>query len=274
MAPASRRFRALWISDVHLGSRECKAEFLLEFLRHSECEQLYLVGDLIDFWHLHRGGRWPSGHGEVLKTILAMARDGVRVQYVPGNHDEAARDYLGLSVGRIDIVPETIHVTADGRRFLVIHGDECDNAVRCGGPLLHWLGDWAYDVLLFVNRWYNHIRRRWNHPYWSLANFLKQRLGHAAAYIARFETAAARVAAQRELDGVICGHIHHAALRDIDGVLYCNDGDWVESCTALAERPDGSLEILRWTHQQVVVAAREPPRRRPAPTPVPGWATT
>ena len=190
---------------------------------------------------------------------------------MPGNHDEVVRDYLGLRVGDIEIAPETIHVTADGRRFLVTHGDECDSAVRCGGPLLNCLGDWAYELLLFLNRWYNRWRRRWSHPYWSLASFLKQRIGRAAAYIARFEAAAAHEAARRGLDGVICGHIHHAALRDLNGVLYCNDGDWVESCTALVERPDGALEILRWTHQQAVVTVWEP-RRLPETPPVPGWA--
>lgn len=268
---ARMQFRTLWISDIHLGFKECKAEFLLDFLQQSDCEQLYLVGDLIDFWSLRKGGRWPAAHGEVLKALVAKARAGARVWYVPGNHDEVARDYLGLSVAGIDIVAEAVHVTADGRRLLVTHGDECDSAVRCGGPLLNSLGDWAYDLLLFLNRWYNRWRRAFNRPYWSLANFLKQRIGHAAAYVTRFEAAAAREAARRGLDGVICGHIHQAALLDLHGVLYCNDGDWVESCTALVEHPDGALEILRWSHQQAVVALREP-RRLPETPPVPGWA--
>ncbi len=268
---SSLQLRTLWISDVHLGFKECKAEFLLEFLRQSECQRIYLVGDLIDFWSLQRGGRWPAAHGEVLKRLLAKAQAGVRVLYIPGNHDEVARDYLDLHIGGVEIVPEALHVTADGRRFLVMHGDECDNAVRCSGPLLHWLGDGAYDLLLFANRWYNRWRRRWNHPYWSLASFLKQRIGQAAAYIARFETAAAHEAARRGLDGVICGHIHHAALREINGVLYCNDGDWVESCTALVERPNGTLEILRWDHQKAIVMAREP-CNAPEMPPIPDWA--
>ena len=268
MPPA--KFRTLWVSDVHLGFKECKAEFLLEFLQQTDCEQLYVVGDLIDFWSLRKGGRWPAAHGEVLKALVAKARAGVRVWYVPGNHDEVARDYLGLSVAGIDIVPEAIHVTADGRRLLVMHGDECDSAVRCGGPVLNSLGDWAYDLLLLLNRWYNRWRRRWNHPYWSLANFLKQRIGRAAAYIARFEDAAAREAARRGLDGVVCGHIHHAGLRERHGVLYCNDGDWVESCTALVERPDGSLEILHWTHPHAVVALREPAHKPTHPA-APEW---
>ncbi len=267
------RFRTLWISDVHLGFKECKAEFLLDFLRQHECEQLYLVGDLIDFWSLRKGGRWPAAHGEVLKAIVAKARAGVRVRYVPGNHDEVARDYLGLCVAGIEIVPDAVHATADGRRLLVMHGDECDGAVRCGGPLLNSLGDWAYDLLLFVNRWYNRWRRRWNHPYWSLANFLKQRIGRAASYIDRFEDAAAREAARRGLDGVICGHIHQAGLRELHGVLYANDGDWVESCTALAEQHDGSLCLLRWTHEHALVIARAPRGGASPAAPAPGWAT-
>lgn len=265
------KFRTLWISDVHLGFKECKAEFLLDFLRQNSCDELYVVGDLIDFWSLRKGGHWPASHGEVIKTLVAKARTGVKVWYVPGNHDEVVRDYWGLSVGGVQIVPEAIHVTADGRRFLVTHGDECDSAVRCGGPLLNWLGDWAYDVLLFANRWYNRWRGRGQRPYWSLANFLKQRIGRAAAYIARFEAAAAREAARREFDGVICGHIHHAALRDLNGILYCNDGDWVESCTALAERPNGILEILYWNSTQAVVIAGEP-LAYSDPLPDPDWA--
>lgn len=268
------RFRTLWISDVHLGFKECKADFLLDFLRQNECEHLYLVGDLIDFWSLRKGGRWPATHGDVLKALVALARTGVSVWYVPGNHDEVARDYLGLSVGGIRIVPEIVHATADGRRFLVMHGDECDSAVRCGGPLLRWLGDGAYDLLLWLNRWHNRWRRAFNRPYWSLANFLKQRIGHAAAYVTRFEAAAAREAARRGLDGVICGHIHQAALLDLHGVLYCNDGDWVESCTALAEQRDGSLCLLRWTHEHALVIAREPRGDSASnASPAPGWAT-
>lgn len=268
---STAKFRTLWISDIHLGFKECKAEFLLNFFQQNPCEELYVIGDLIDFWSLRKGGYWPQSHGDVLKTLVAKAQAGVRVWYIPGNHDEVVRDYWGLSVGGVHIVPEAVHTTADGRRFLVMHGDECDSAVRCGGPVLNYLGDWAYDLLLFANRWYNRWRRRWNHPYWSLANFLKERIGRAAAYIARFEAAAAREAARRELDGVICGHIHHAALRDFNGVLYCNDGDWVESCTALAERPDGALEILYWNSTQAVVIAAEPlPYADPLPDP--DWA--
>lgn len=240
------RFRSVWISDVHLGFKDCKAEFLLDFLETVDCEQLYLVGDFIDFWSLRRGGRWLAVHGQVLKAVLAKAKQGARVIYVPGNHDEVARDYLGLVVGEIKILPECEHHTADGRRFLVTHGDELDNAVKCGGWLAGVFGDWMYDILLFINRWSNRIRLRLNYPYWSLANFLKPRIGQAAAYIARFETAAAHEARQRGFDGIICGHIHKAELTDIGGVCYANDGDWVESCAALVEHADGRLEVLHW----------------------------
>lgn len=243
------RYRAVWLSDVHLGFKDCKVQFLLDFLEVVECERLYLVGDLIDFWSLRKGGRWPAGHGRVLKSLLAKAGQGVRVIYIPGNHDEVARDYLGLLVGGVELVAEYEHHTADGRRFLVTHGDELDSAVKCGGWLTGVFGDWMYDVLLFANRWTNRLRRRLNYPYWSLANFLKPRIGQAAAYIARFEAAAAREARHRGFDGVICGHIHQAALRDISGVCYANDGDWIESCTALVEHRDGRLEVLRWTDE-------------------------
>ncbi|TVR64858.1 MAG: UDP-2,3-diacylglucosamine diphosphatase [Candidatus Competibacteraceae bacterium] len=249
-------FRSIWISDVHLGSKDCKAEFLLDFLQTINCEQLYLVGDLIDFWNLRKGGRWPTSHSRILKAVLTLARQGVRVTYIPGNHDEVARDYLGLRVGGIDIRPECEHLTADGRRFLVTHGDELDSAVQCGGWLVRVFGEWLYDVLLAVNRWTNALRRRLNYPYWSLANFLKQRLGRAAAYIARFETAAVREARHRGFDGVICGHIHKAELTEIEGIWYANDGDWVESCTALVEHPDGRLEILHWAAELAQRAAR------------------
>ncbi|MCP5451864.1 MAG: UDP-2,3-diacylglucosamine diphosphatase [Candidatus Competibacter sp.] len=243
------RYRAVWLSDVHLGFKDCKVQFLLDFLEVVECERLYLVGDLIDFWSLRKGGRWPAGHGRVLKSLLAKAKQGVRVIYIPGNHDEVARDYLGLLVGGVELVAEYEHHTADGRRFLVTHGDELDSAVKCGGWLTGMFGDWMYDVLLFANRWTNRLRRRLNYPYWSLANFLKPRIGQAAAYIARFEAAAAREARHRGFDGVICGHIHQAALRDIGGVCYANDGDWIESCTALVEHRDGRLEVLHWVDE-------------------------
>lgn len=259
------RFRSIWISDVHLGFKDCKTEFLLDFLETTDCEQIYLVGDLIDFWSLRKGGRWSMEHGRVLKALLAKVKDGMRVVYVPGNHDEVVRDYLGLLVGGVEILPECEHRTADGRRFLVTHGDELDNAVKCGGWLTGVFGDWMYDALLFANRWTNRIRRRLNYPYWSLANFLKLRISQATAYITRFEAAAAREARHRGFDGIICGHIHKAELTEIDGIWYANDGDWVESCTALVEHLDGRLEILHWVEE----TARRRVWKAPVPTVAP-----
>jgi UDP-2,3-diacylglucosamine pyrophosphatase LpxH len=247
------RYNSVWISDVHLGFRDCKAAFLLTFLESVQCDTLYLVGDLIDLWSLHKGGRWPESHSRVLQAIVVKAAQGTRVVYVPGNHDEAIRRHVGLFVGGVEIAGEMIHETADGHRYLVIHGDEFDGVIRCGSSLVFWLGDWMYDILLFVNRWTNCIRRCFGYPYWSLASAVKRRIGGAVDYISRYETMVAREAARRGLDGVICGHIHKAAIRELEGVVYCNDGDWVESCTALVEHPDGALEILYWADETVVV---------------------
>jgi UDP-2,3-diacylglucosamine pyrophosphatase LpxH len=260
-------FRTVWISDIHLGLKDCKAKFLLNFLESTHCDTLYLVGDLVDFWSLRRGGYWSESHSRVLQAILAKSIQGVRIIYVPGNHDEVARDYIGLSVGGIEITHEVIHETADGRHFLVTHGDECDRAVKCGNPLKHRLGDWLYDLLLWANRWTNFTRRCFNYPYWSLANALKQRIGRATRYIARFEAAAAHEAVRRTLDGVICGHIHKARITRINGVLYCNDGDWVESCTALVEHHNGALEILYWADETVVVLQEHRNRSLKQPLP-------
>jgi UDP-2,3-diacylglucosamine pyrophosphatase LpxH len=246
------RFRSIWISDVHLGVKNCKADFLLDFLRYADCDQLYLIGDIVDFWYMPRGRRWPDSHNQVLQALLEKSNRGTRVIYIPGNHDELARQYTGLFFGGIEIVPHWIHETADGRRLLVSHGDEFDNAVKCG-RLLEWVGDRGYNLLLFANHLINFMRRRLNYPYWSLANFLKQRIGRVADYIARFEQAAAHEAARRNLDGIICGHIHKPELREIGGIMYCNDGDWVESCTALVEHVDGRMEIIHWTDRTVVM---------------------
>lgn len=245
------RYRAIWVSDVHLGIRDCKAEFLLDFLQKNPCDTSYLVGDLIDFWQMPRNRRWPDSHSEVLRWILSRAATDCRVVYIPGNHDEIARDCIGLFFGNVEILERTIHTTADGRKLLLVHGDEFDNAVRCN-RITEWLGDHGYNLLLALNRLTSRLRRHWNYPYWSLAGALKRRIGHVARYIERFEHAAAHAARKAGCDGIVCGHIHHAAVRRIDGVLYCNDGDWVESCTALAERPDGSLNLIHWSDSNVV----------------------
>ena len=242
---AVNRYRSIWISDIHLGTRGCKAEFLLDFLKHSESDFLYLVGDIIDCWRLRRSWYWHQSHNDVVQKLLRKARKGTQVIYVPGNHDEPLRDYAEMQFGGVTLLEETIHVTADGRRFLVLHGDKFDGIVKYA-RWLAILGDRAYNLLLAVNHWYNLWRRRFGYPYWSLSAYLKRRVKDAVRYIDDFESAVAEEARRRGVDGVICGHIHKAEIRRFDSVLYCNDGDWVESCTALVEHPDGRLEILDW----------------------------
>jgi UDP-2,3-diacylglucosamine pyrophosphatase LpxH len=241
----ARRYRTIWISDIHLGTRGCKAEFLLDFLRATESETLYLVGDIVDGWRLKRSWYWPQLHNDVVQKLLRKARKGTRVVYIPGNHDELLRRFLEINIGQIEVVSEAVHVTADGKRLLVLHGDEFDAVVRYA-RWLAFLGDWAYNLALAANHWINALRRRLGLSYWSLSAYLKQRVKNAVEYISRFELAVAEAAAKRGADGVVCGHIHHAEIREIAGVTYCNDGDWVESCTALVEHADGRLEILRW----------------------------
>jgi len=240
------RLRTVFISDVHLGFKGCRAEFLLDFLRRVECQQLYLAGDIIDVWSLTRSFYWPQAHNDVIRTILGKAKHGTRVVYVPGNHDRPFRDHDGLVLGNVEIVKEAVHATADGRRFLVLHGDEFDGIVRAS-PMLESLGNRAYAAALRLNRYVNALRQRLGYPYWSVAAFLKHKVKNAVTYIASFERALAVEARRRGVDGVICGHIHRAGITEIDGIAFCNDGDWVESCTALVEDFQGRLSLLRWT---------------------------
>jgi UDP-2,3-diacylglucosamine pyrophosphatase LpxH len=239
-------YRTIWISDIHLGTPGCKAEYLLDFLRHNESDTLYLVGDIIDAWQLRRNFYWRQAHNDVIQKVLRRARKGTRVIYVPGNHDEPLRDYLGLSLGGIEIVDDVVHTTADGRRMLVIHGDLFDGVIRHAKWLAH-LGDRLYTMVLKLNHWFNHVRTRMGFPYWSLSQYLKHKVKNAVSYISDFEEALAHEAKRRGLDGVICGHIHKAEIREIAGMLYCNDGDWVESLTALVETHAGELKIVEWS---------------------------
>ncbi len=256
------RCRAVWISDIHLGFRGCQADQLLDFLRNLECETLYLVGDILDLWSLQRTGfYWPQSHNNVVRTLLGKAKHGTRVIWIPGNHDELLRDYAGLEFGNVLIQREARHETADGKQLWITHGDEFDGVVRCSRWLAK-LGSVAYDWLLDANRWLNAARRRLGFPYWSLAAYLKHRVKEAVNFITEFETVLAREARKRGADGVVCGHIHRAELREIDSILYCNDGDWVESCTALIERPDGSLELLEWVEPGAIAV---PAPLAPAP---------
>jgi len=240
-----RNYRTIWISDLHLGTRGCKAEFLLDFLRDTEAETIYLVGDIIDGWRLKKSWYWPQAHNDVIQKFLRKVRKGTRVVYVPGNHDEWLRDFTQLQFGGVEVVENAIHVTADGRRLLVLHGDVFD-AVVLHARWLALLGDGAYTAALWVNRHFNTVRRRLGYPYWSLSAYLKRRVKNAMQYITSFGEAVVDEARRHGVEGVVCGHIHHAELREIGGILYCNSGDWVESCTALVEHFDGRLEILHW----------------------------
>jgi UDP-2,3-diacylglucosamine pyrophosphatase LpxH len=241
-----RRHRTIFISDTHLGTRGCKAELLADFLAHNDCRTLYLVGDIVDGWRLKESWFWSPAHSRVVNLILQKAEDGTRVIYVPGNHDEVFRDYCGLTFAGVELKREAVHETADGRALLVIHGDHFDAVVTCA-RWLALLGDRAYTLALVLNDVFNAARRRLGLPYWSLSAYLKRKVKNAASYISSFEHALAREALNRGLDGVVAGHIHHAETKTIDGILYCNDGDWIESCTALTEDARGRLEIVHWT---------------------------
>jgi UDP-2,3-diacylglucosamine pyrophosphatase LpxH len=238
-------YRAIFISDLHLGTPGCQAEALLEFLKSTETEQLYLVGDIIDGWQLRRRWFWPQPHNDVVQKILRKVRKGCIVNYIAGNHDEFARHFLGHHFGGIEVVNHAVHQTADGKKLWVIHGDYFDAVVQ-QAKWLAILGDRAYELVLKLNRHFNDWRGRMGLPYWSLSAYLKKKVKKAVNYISSFEVAVANEARKRGYQGVVCGHIHHAEIRDINGVLYCNDGDWVESLTALVEHYDGRLEILHW----------------------------
>jgi len=254
MRPTPARFptrlRSLFISDVHLGYRGARARYLRHFLESMPAQNIFVIGDLVDFWSLKRSFYWPRSHQAVLDLLLELARSGTRVVFIPGNHDEIIRDFCGVSYEGIEVHREFVHQTADGRRLLLLHGDEFDESVINGFPrVVKRLGGLVYDVMLAANHSLHAIRRRLGYGYWSLADWLKRQVPNAERYIARFEEAAADEARRRGLDGVVCGHIHRAAMREIDGVLYCNDGDWVESCTSLVEDMNGRLAILRWTER-------------------------
>ncbi|WP_242417232.1 UDP-2,3-diacylglucosamine diphosphatase [Sphingomonas panni] len=240
-----KSYRTVFISDVHLGTPGCSATQLVDFLHSFECETLYLVGDIVDGWQIRRGWYWPSSHNDVIRSILKFARRGTRVIYIPGNHDEAFRDYTGLEFGGVEMVEEDIHETADGRRLLVLHGDKFDGVVLYA-KWLAFLGDYAYTALLKANRVWNFTRRKLGLPYWSLSAYAKHRVKNAVNFIGRFEETVAHAAAEHGVDGVVCGHIHTAEIRQIGDIMYYNDGDWVESCTALVEDHAGALSLIDW----------------------------
>ena len=248
------QYRSIWLSDTHLGTPGCQARALLDFLERHECDFLYLVGDIIDFWRLKRSPHWTQLHSDVIRVVLSKARAGTMVTLVPGNHDEYLRRFCDLQLGNIMVTQEAIHRTTDGRLLLVVHGDEFDGITRYH----RWLaltGDIGYEMLLVLNRRFNQARRIFGLPYWSLSAYVKGKVKRAVNFVTAFEAGLAHEAARRGLHGVVCGHIHRAEMRDIEGILYCNTGDWVESCTALAEAVDGTLELLSMAPVASKVAA-------------------
>ena len=250
LVPSAYKYRTVFISDTHLGTKGCRSDFLADFLSQMQCEHLYLVGDIVDGWRLRKSWYWDATHDKVVKLLLRHVRDGTAITYIPGNHDEMFRPWLPsdgstLEVAGIGVRSEAVHVTAVGQKLWVTHGDEFDSVVRYA-KYLAILGDHAYVTSLVVNRWFNTVRRRLGYPYWSLSQWAKRQVKGAVKAIDLFETALAAEAARRGFDGVVCGHIHHAEMRTVNGILYMNDGDWVESCTALVEHHDGQMELVDW----------------------------
>lgn len=236
--------KAIFISDVHLGSTDCKAELLLEFLHHNTCDVLYLVGDIVDLWAMQRQFKWPESHNAIFHKIIELSHQ-CKVIYLPGNHDAPLQKYDGLAIGDIQVVRETIHVTQQGKRFLVLHGDQFDDDVTLG-KFEAWIGDKGYDLLLWVNRTYNRYRSLNKAPYRSLAGYIKSRIKGAQRAISRYQMASTKYAAEKNVDGVICGHIHHPEQATTEHGIYINDGDWVENCTALCESITGELQLVNW----------------------------
>jgi UDP-2,3-diacylglucosamine pyrophosphatase LpxH len=255
-------YRAIFISDLHLGTPGCQAEAILDFLRENESDYMYLIGDIVDGWQLRRKWYWPQAHNDVIQKLLRMARKGCHVVYIPGNHDEFARNFVQHHFGGVEVLKEAVHTTATGQSLLLLHGDFFDAVVQYA-KWLAYVGDYLYELTLKINRYFNHLRAKMGLPYWSLSAFLKHKVKQAVAFTNDFEIAVAREAKRRGFQGVVCGHIHHAEIRDIEGILYCNDGDWVESRTALVEHMDGRLEIIYW--DQVVETSKS---LTPVPTQV------
>jgi len=257
---ALRQYRTLFLSDVHLGARGCQAERLLDFLRYHDADTIYLVGDIVDGWALKSSWYWPQAHNDVVQKMLRKGRKGARMIYIPGNHDEFLRDYYGTHFGGIEVTESAIHIGADHRRYLVIHGDLFDVVIK-HARWLALLGDRAYDAAIVVNTLFNRVRRQFGLTYWSLSQWAKLKVKNAVSFIGEFEKALVAEAQRHDVDGVICGHIHHAAMHDKFGIRYVNCGDWVESCTAVAEHFDGKFEIIVWT---VGADERVPEVPRPA----------
>jgi UDP-2,3-diacylglucosamine pyrophosphatase LpxH len=249
MPAAAQKFRTLFISDVHLGSRAAKAEFLIDFLRHHEAETIYLVGDIVDGWRLRRSWHWPQTHNDVVQKLLRQARKGTSITYIAGNHDEFLRMFQGVHFGGIVVADRAIHEAANGKRYLIIHGDQFDTVVM-NVRWLAYLGDRAYELAMLTNRLIARVRKTFGLPYWSFSSWAKLTVKQAVNFIGAFQDVLTEEARRSEVDGVICGHIHHAAIEAFGDVEYINTGDWVESCTAVVEHFDGRMEILHWPHVQ------------------------
>lgn len=259
--PDRLEYRAVFISDIHLGTRNSQATALLDFLKSVECQDLYLVGDIVDFWKVRRGPHWPQSHNDVLQKLLRKSRKGTRVVFIPGNHDDGLRDYAGMNFGGVELRRDAVHEGANGKRYLILHGDEFDVVVRYA-RWLAFLGDRSYEAALALNVPLNFMRRMFGLGHWSLSAFLKQKVKSAVSYIGEFEEALASEARRRDAQGLICGHIHYANERMIEGIHYLNCGDWVESCTAIGERFDGQFEIIRWKERLSSRGAVAPSRQR------------
>lgn len=242
-------FNALWLSDIHLGSKDCKAEYLLQLLRQTQTESLYLVGDIIDIWAMKRRMYWPESHNQVLQQLFIMAKNGTKIIYVPGNHDEEFKAYAGFHLWDVSIAKEHIHTTLGGQKILMLHGDQFDSQV-CVGKALTKLGDRLYDLLLLLNRHLHRVRTHLGYPYWSLASYIKLRVNKAQQAIGLFRAAVVSYAQDKQVDGVICGHIHQPELSQQGKIFYANDGDWVENCTFIAESEWGELQLHKWDEQE------------------------
>lgn len=260
------KYRSIWISDVHLGYKGCKAEYLLDFLRSSESEYLFLVGDIVDLWSMKNVMFWPQSHNNIIRTLLGKAKHGTKVMYIPGNHDDPLREHVGNIFGNIEIKQQHIHKTVNNKSLLILHGDEFDGYLQCNF-IAKFLGNKGYDLLLVLNRWLFQARKILGFPYWSLSSHIKTRVKNAMAHIHQFEQAAVQAAKHHNVDGIICGHIHHPDMKDCDGILYCNDGDWVENCSTLVEYHDGSLELLHWSDIQHGIKSTSILHKNTAPKP-------
>lgn len=239
------KVKTIFISDVHLGTRDCKAKQLNSFLSQYRCEQLYLVGDIFDGWKMKKGVYWTADFNKIIRKVLKLSKKGTDITYITGNHDEFLRRYANQHFDNIRLCNRAIHQTLDGQHFLVLHGDQFEGIARCS-PLLKIIGDVGYGAIMRINRWYNHFRSRFGYGYWSFSHFLKQRIQRAQDYILDYEKAAVYLAKKQGFDGVICGHIHLASAKKIDGIQYFNTGDWVESCTAVIEQYDGEFKLIHY----------------------------